>query len=71
MTVNPKIISFERHQQIIKNAMKNGIVRAGELTIEFSIHEMMVGRDMDYLEQQGLFKQVYASRGTTTGGFPT
>jgi DeoR family transcriptional regulator, fructose operon transcriptional repressor len=51
--------SFERHQQILEQAIMQGVARTKDLALEFGVHEMTVRRDMDFLEQRGLLERIH------------
>jgi DeoR family transcriptional regulator, fructose operon transcriptional repressor len=59
MPEKPDANSFERHQQILEQAIVQGVARTKDLALEFGVHEMTVRRDMDFLEQQGLLERVH------------
>jgi len=56
ITSSPKV--RERHNRIIENLNKNGIVRVSQLSKELGTTVVTIRHDLDILEQEGLLMRI-------------
>lgn len=59
MILDGGLVPVERHQQILREALTQRVVRVKSLAEVLGVHEMTVRRDLDALVEQGLLERIH------------